>query len=138
MKDTHKKRIQILATVAALAVLFTYLLVSGFDDTVVYYKTVDELLADTSRFESRPVRINGILVPGSIKMKPGTKDYLFQITKRQKVVDVAYSGILPDTMLEDKELVVEGTFDAGNNRFAATEILTKCPSKYEAEAKAIK
>ncbi len=138
MNQKTKKAVSIVLTAVAVAGAVIYLLVSGFDDTVVYYKTVDELLADPGRFETRAVRINGVLVPGSVKAKPGTKDYRFQITKRRQVLDVAYSGILPDTMLEDKELVVEGVYDRSRSRFLASEILTKCPSKYESEAQAIK
>lgn len=138
MNRKMKKAVSIALTVLAVTGAVIYLLVSGLDDTVVYYKTVDELLADPGRFETRPVRINGVLVPGSIKAKPGTEDYLFQITKRQQVLNVAYSGILPDTMLEDQELVVQGVYDGAEARFQASEILTKCPSKYEAEAQAIR
>jgi cytochrome c-type biogenesis protein CcmE len=138
MNQKTKKAVSVVATALVVAGAVIYLLVSGFDDTVVYYKTVDELLADPGRFETRAVRINGVLVPGSIKAKPGTKDYLFQITKRNQVLEVAYSGILPDTMLEDKELVVEGVYNQAASRFQASEILTKCPSKYESQAQAIK
>jgi len=37
-------------------------------------------------------------------------------------------------MREGKELVVEGTLIPGKDALNATEILTKCPSKYEKEA----
>lgn len=114
-----------------------YLLVSGFDDTVVYYKTVDELLKEPKRFEMRPVRINGRLVPDSVQMKPNTSEYRFTLVKRQKELIVVYEGILPDTMKEGQDLVVQGTFDIERNIFVANEVLTKCPSKYEAEAAAI-
>ena len=67
-----------------------------------------------------------------------TKEYRFTISKRDRELDVAYSGILPDTMQEEQELVVEGVFDTKKSLFNASEILTKCPSKYEAKAKAIK
>ena len=114
-----------------------YLLVSGFDDTVVYYKTVDELLVDTARFETRPVRINGRLVPGSVQVKPGTSHHRFSLEKRDMQVVVSYEGILPDTMAEGQDIVVQGTYNASKKEFVATEVLTKCPSKYEAEAAAI-
>ncbi len=131
---------KIISTVFSLLVALgaaAYLLVSGFDDTVVYYKTVDELLEKPARFTSRPVRINGRLVPRSVQMKPGTSQYRFSLEKRNKTLVVSYNGILPDTMTEGQDLVVQGTFDAARQIFVATEVLTKCPSKYEAEAAAI-
>jgi cytochrome c-type biogenesis protein CcmE len=131
-----KKVIAIVATVLVVGSVFVYLLLSSFEgDSMVYYKTVDELLADRARLESRPIRINGLLVDGSIQRKPGTDEYRFSLSKNGAQLAVTYRGILPETMLPGRELVVEGALAAGGNDFAATEILTKCPSKYESVAK---
>jgi cytochrome c-type biogenesis protein CcmE len=48
---------------------------------------------------------------------------------------VTYNGILPDTMAPGRELVVEGVLAGTGNNFKASEILTKCPSKYEETAR---
>jgi len=53
------------------------------------------------------------------------------------VLDVAYRGVLPDSMQEGRDLVVQGVFNRQSNLFDAGEILTKCPSKYETQAQAI-
>ena len=131
-----KKKLPALLSVLAVLGAMTYLLVSGFDDTVVYYKTVGELLSDPGRFEARPVRINGILETGSVRAKPGSNEFRFRLSKRDQALDVIYEGVLPDTMKEGQELVVHGVYDAAAKLFRAQEILTKCPSKYEAQAKA--
>jgi cytochrome c-type biogenesis protein CcmE len=133
-----KKKAPMFLTIGVLAGGIIYLLTAGFDDTVVYYKTVDELLANPARFETRPVRINGVLVAGSVRAKPGTNEYRFQLAKRDKHLEVSYSGVLPDTMQEGQELVVHGVFNASEKVFQASEILTKCPSKYESQAKSIR
>jgi len=131
-----KKVIAIVATVLVVGGVFVYLLVSSFSgDSMVYYKTVDELLADRARLENRPIRINGLLVDGSISRRPGTDEYRFTLTKNGAQLAVTYRGILPETMLPGREIVVEGALKPGGNEFAATEILTKCPSKYESVAK---
>ena len=129
------KTIKIIATVLVVGGAATYLLLSSFGESMVYYKTVDELLAERARFEGTPVRVNGLLVEGSIARKPGTDEYRFSLSKNGSVIDVSYSGILPDTMLPGRELVVEGTLRQGANELAGKEILTKCPSKYESVAK---
>lgn len=131
-----KKKLPAIFSILAVIGAVVYLVISGFDDTVVYYKTVNELLADPGRFETRPVRINGALVAGSVRAKPGTNEFRFQLSKSNEMLDVAFQGVLPDTMQEGQELVVQGVFDPGTKTFQAEEILTKCPSKYEAEAKA--
>ena len=137
MTMKNRKLISTLASIGIVVGAAVYLLVSGFDDTVVYYKTVDELMAAPERFETRPVRINGRLVPGSVQVKPDTREYRFKLIKRQKQLTVAFSGILPDTMQEGQDLVVQGVYDVSRRLFIASEVLTKCPSKYEAEAAAI-
>jgi cytochrome c-type biogenesis protein CcmE len=131
-----KKAIAITAIALVVGGAVVYLLLSSFGgDSMVYYKTVDELLADRARLESRPIRINGLLVDGSIARRPGTDEYRFALTKNGARIEVTYRGILPETMLPGRELVVEGALQPGGDEFAATEILTKCPSKYESVAK---
>ena len=127
--------IKILVTVLLVGGALTYLIMSSFDQSMVYYKTVEEVLTERSRFEGEPVRINGLLVEGSVKQKPGTDEFRFNLSKNGKTIEVAYSGILPDSMEPGRELVVQGTLEKGTNRLEASEILTKCPSKYEDVAK---
>jgi cytochrome c-type biogenesis protein CcmE len=130
------KTISVILTVVVMLGALIYLMVSSFDDTMIYYKTVDELLAEKARFTGKPVRINGVLVPDSLRQKPATDQFRFSLSKRGKVLEVSYAGILPDSMLDGRDLVVQGTLQAEPPLFAASEILTKCPSKHEAKAKA--
>ncbi len=132
-----QKALAITASIAAVVGALGYLLVSGFGESIIYYKTVDELLAEPGKWTERPVRINGNLVPGSIRQRPGTDQYRFALSKRGQRVEIAYTGILPDAMQEDRDLVVHGTWQPQGELFAASEILTKCPSKYEDQARAI-
>ena len=130
------KALQIVLIAVVVGGAAIYLLVSSFGGGgMVYYKTVDELLAERARFESRPVRINGLLVDGSVERRPGTDEYRFALAKNGERITVTYRGVLPETMLPGREIVVEGALVPGRDDFAATEILTKCPSKYESVAK---
>ena len=81
------------------------------------------------------MRVNGLLVEGSIKQKPGTDRFRFRLSKNGKILKIAYSGILPDTMKPGRDLVVQGVLVKGEDLLEASEILTKCPSKYEDIAK---
>ena len=131
---TKHRLIKALVTLLAIGGAIAWLATSSFEESMIYYKTVEEALAERTKFETTPVRINGLLVPESIQQKPGTDQFKFQLKKNDAVLDVKYAGILPDTMREGKELVVEGTLIPGEDALNATEILTKCPSKYEKEA----
>jgi cytochrome c-type biogenesis protein CcmE len=134
------KKNKLVSSIASIVIVvgaILYLLLSGLDDSMIYYKTVDEILADTTRFDGQTVRVNGVLVSKSVKQKPGTDEYRFNLSKKGKILNVAYSGILPDSMRDGQELVVQGAMEAERSIFFATEILTKCPSKHEAKAKAV-
>jgi cytochrome c-type biogenesis protein CcmE len=125
------------AMVSAIVVIgaVAYLMFTSFGESMVYYKTVDELLSETDRFEGKPVRINGVLVTGSLRHDPRNDEYRFGMSKQGQTLDVSYRGVLPDSMQDGQELVVHGVLNPSDRLFVASEILTKCPSKYEAEAK---
>jgi cytochrome c-type biogenesis protein CcmE len=54
----------------------------------------------------------------------------------QRVVKVVLEGAKPNNFELATSVVAKGTFV--NNEFHATEILTKCPSKYEGTSEAVK
>ena len=130
------RALRIIAAVVIVGGAAAYLLASGLGDSMVYYKTVDELLAERARFEGRPIRVNGLLVEGSIARRPGADEFRFRLRKNGRELAVTYGGILPDNMIPGVEIVVEGALRPGADEFDGTEILTKCPSKYESVAKA--
>jgi len=114
----------------------SFLLLSGNENTMVYYKTVEEVLRERPRFEREPVRMNGHLVDGSLARKPGTDAWRFTLEKNHASLAVEFEGIFPDNAVPGRELVVEGTLVPDADTFLATQILTRCPSKYEARARA--
>ncbi len=114
----------------------SWLLLSGNENAMVYYKTVEEVLQERARFEHEPVRMNGHLRDGSLARKPGTDAWRFILEKNGASLTVEFEGIFPDNAIPGRELVVEGTLIPDADTFRATQILTKCPSKYEARAKA--
>lgn len=132
----NKKTLPALLSAAVVIGAVAYLMFTSFGESMVYYKTVDEFLVDTARFDGRAVRLNGVLSPGSLRHDASVDEYRFNLTKQGKLLEVAYRGVLPDSMRDGQELIVHGTLDQAAKLFVASEILTKCPSKYEAEAQA--
>ena len=59
----------------------------------------------------------------------------FVMTDGGRELPVRYHGIIPDTFVDDADVVVEGALGA-DGTFAAHTLLAKCPSKYEAAEKA--
>jgi len=80
------------------------------------------------------MRVSGDVVTGTI-VKDFKKQYLeFNMSDAEgKAMKVVYNGIIPDTFKEDIQVIVEGKYDVNDQTFHAATVLTKCPSKYEAD-----
>jgi cytochrome c-type biogenesis protein CcmE len=113
-----------------------FLIIKGISDTGVYYRTVAEVLADSSLLQKRGVRISGNVVGGTVEYDQ--EDLLLTFSVRDmedagKTMNVVYNGVKPDAFKEDVEVILEGRYEATTNTFYAKTLLAKCPSKYEGE-----
>ncbi len=111
-----------------------FLIIKGISDTGVYYRTVSEVLADSSLPEKRGVRISGNVVGGSIEYDQKRLLLTFSVRDMDyeiKTMNVVYSGVKPDAFKEGVEVILEGSYEATTNTFHAKTLLAKCPSKYE-------
>ena len=93
---------------------------------------VSELRA--GEFDGRVVKVHGFLKSIESTTRP------LRFTVRDKVdptivISVTCDKTKPDTFQEEYDVAVEGVWDAKTASFEAEHIYTKCPSKYEAEAK---
>jgi cytochrome c-type biogenesis protein CcmE len=116
----------IVATMIFMLVVATQKSDGGF----AYYVTVKEY---TEKGEPKGrFRVNGKVTPGTIERIPGGRQVKFTIKDKDgaAVLPVDFAGIIPDTFVDDADVVVEGTKRA-DGVFAATTLLAKCPSKYE-------
>jgi len=116
----------VLIMVAALI----YLLVSSFSDSALYYMTVNELYAKATLPVNEGLRVNGYVVPASIRWDADKIELRFILAEGKDSLRVFYHGVAPDQLTEAQQVVVEGKI-AGNGELVASKILLKCPSKYE-------
>ncbi len=127
-----------LGLVAMLLVLGGGMLVvvlTSFKSSVVYSKGVDELLAEADRLTGRSVRVEGTLVRGSLQRRDEPCEYRFLLERNGAQIPVDYPQCsVPDTFRDvpytDVVVTAEGRL-AKSGRFEATQIMAKCPSKYE-------
>ena len=126
-----RKRIQIFVVFAAVVGLIGWLVITGFNDTMVYYITVDELHAQGKAVEGDGLRVSGRVIPGSVVKGDDGLSVQFRIDELGNELEVVYHGIVPDTFKEDGGVLLEGKYVDG--RFEAERIFTKCASKYESE-----
>lgn len=121
------------SAIAAMALL-------GLKDNAIYSKPVDQLLAERSKLTGRPVRAEGTLVPGSLMKRESPCEYKFVIEKNGQAMPVRFGQcVVPDTFRDvpgmDVAVTVEGELQKDGS-FEATNVLAKCPSKYEMEQRA--
>ena len=111
-----------------------YLFLSGMNDSMVYYLTLEELSVSPPR-PGEGVRLAGWVKDGSIIGSALDGEISFSITDGDRELPVRYAGLVPDTFENGAEVIVEGIF-RGEPVFNASTMLAKCPSKYEAAAPA--
>jgi cytochrome c-type biogenesis protein CcmE len=99
-----------------------------------YYLHLDELERMAAEVDGKGVRVNARVEPGSIRKAPQRLVYDFAVTDGRRRVTVHYEGIVSDMFKDGIEVVVEGRYDARRNHIEATRLLTKCPSKYQADS----
>jgi cytochrome c-type biogenesis protein CcmE len=134
-----KKQRKFLAGGVVVAGLVGYLMITGMQESMVYYHTPTELLAKSAADPSYAdvgVKVSGRVVPGSVDFKQRSLDLTFLLADLEDpttTFPVHYQGPLPDTFREGGDVVVEGKYSPAGG-FEATTLLTKCGSRYEAGA----
>jgi len=130
---------KVLPAVITLAVILGgigYLLYSSAGEAFEYYKHVDEVMSEPTKWEGKHLQLHGFVVPESIKRRMDTAhqqiEYKFRATNCGPEIEVRYAGTVPDTFKDRAEVVVKGQLAAGY--FQASEIAAKCPSKYQTAA----
>lgn len=138
-EDARKRLLLLIPLVMAAAAIVAVVLVM-MQGKGVYSKPVDELLAEKAKFMNKPVRAEGLLVHGTLVKKDDPCEYRFTIEKNGAQVPVRYGKcVVPDTFRDipgmDVGVTVEGQLSADGS-LEATQVLAKCPSKYEMKEKA--
>jgi len=119
-----------LKTVLALAlvVVAVGVGVTSFNKTVTPYISFAE-----ARRSSGLVQVNGVLADKEYVMKQEEQYLSFRIKDdRGEVLPIEYRGVIPGNFDQATSIVAIGRYQDG--KFAADQLLVKCPSKYQAEA----
>ena len=128
-----KKAARLGVTSVVLVMALAGLLYSTMGESLEYYKKVDEVMANPQEWHGKALQIHGYAK--DVGRKRDSLDWQFDITNNGKVVRARYTGVTPDTFKNDSEVVVKGRLSQ-DNVFHATEIIAKCPSKYDPAAAA--
>lgn len=113
----------------------------GGDAAFTYFQTLGEFQAKGTVGE--PVRVHGFVALGSIERDVAGKRVTFRVQEKPPHGGGSPDGALvveylsletPDLFKDGAEVVVEGKLTPAGD-FHATNLLAKCPSKFEAKAK---
>lgn len=118
--------------VGLLIVVSIVLAYDAFTSYVTPYLSVSEVIQNNATYVAGgKVQVLGTVANNS---SDWTEDgsFLFNLTDGQQAITVAYEGSPPQNFKEGQQVVVIGEI-VSRNRLSASEMLVKCPSKYEGE-----
>ena len=130
MDPDRKRKIRLVVALAAAVLLGTALVYTSFNAST-------EARSPSELLDERPAgtsEVYGNVVAGSVE-RVGT-DLSFEIADRDdptKSVPVSYSGQVPDPFREGREVIVKGELVDGTLQAEKDSLITKCPSKFQAE-----
>jgi cytochrome c-type biogenesis protein CcmE len=135
--------------VSATKVLLSVAVVGGGAGVLVYssmaeadyYKHVDEVTLAPDRWVDKNLKVHGFVEAGSIeeKIEGQATVRTFVLEHKGERIHVLHKGPKPDTFRDLAEVVALGKLVKKDGAIVleATELMAKCPSKYEADRKRV-
>jgi cytochrome c-type biogenesis protein CcmE len=114
-----------------------YLLLGG-DDPLVYSRTVTEVVTDTGSLRDQALRVEGALTEGSIRFREDPCEWRFTLEEGEHHMPVEFARcVVPDTFRDHMGItvVVEGRVRE-DGTFVASDVIPRCPSRYEMDERA--
>jgi cytochrome c-type biogenesis protein CcmE len=127
----RKRKIRLVVALSAAVLLAVGLIYTSFSASTEA-KQPSEVL-DAAPGESYD--LTGVVAPGSIRHSGS--ELAFRVADRddRKVsIPVRYSGEVPDPFRQGREVIVTGKVEDGTFVAERDSLVTKCPSKFQAEA----
>jgi cytochrome c-type biogenesis protein CcmE len=119
-----RRRILVVSLLVVAAVGF--LLTRALGDSVVYFRTADEAVADKTELGARRFRIEGTVLGDSIREVSNTTR--FTIAEKGVNVDVVHEGDPPELFQAGIPVVLEGHWQGSH--FASDRIMVKHSEQY--------
>ena len=108
--ESPRRNLGLLAALLVIGGSILALLFSGVDDSAIYAVTTDKLVKEKEKFEDRNVRVQGVLVKGTLMRRDDPCEYRFKMEKNGVVLPVRYAQcVVPDTFKDVPDMDVEVT-----------------------------
>ena len=127
---TGRRKSALAVGVVIILAAFGFLLYGGIDKNVVFFLTPQELLARGTAAYDVPVRLGGLVQPGSVKWDAEKLDLRFVVMDSGgQAVNVHSSGAPPQMFRDGMGVVVEGRYHR-NGVFESTNLMVKHSNEY--------
>ena len=152
-----KKNTKLIIGIVIIIAAVVYLIASSTLSQSQYFLTVEELQSNQAEYVGKNVRMSGAVLGDTILYDPQTLELTFQVAQipgDHRVIEqmggmsvvlaqaahdptlpkmtVHYVGPRPDLLKDEAQAIITGSLDE-NGIFQASELLLKCPSKYQSE-----
>jgi cytochrome c-type biogenesis protein CcmE len=124
-------RVKFLAGGVVVVAIVVYLVVTSIQGATAEYLNVQQVQAQANL--DRIVRVSGTIVGDTINWDSQTMDLRFELSDDTGRLPVYYNGLRPDMFRDGATAIVEGKVGT-DGVFQASQLLLKCPSKYEEKA----
>jgi cytochrome c-type biogenesis protein CcmE len=126
-----KSRTRLLIATGVIVVVFVIGVVFLVQKQGAYYRQVSDL--KTGQYDGKNVKVGGRVIDGTINRDAGGVHFeIKDLTGKDAVVKVTYSGQMPNTFASGVDVVVMGKYSS--DVLTADQLQTKCPSKYKGSA----
>ncbi len=127
-------KLRVWGVIVAVAAVLGFVLLRGLGDATMYFREVDQALAEREDLGTRRFRIEGIVVDGSIEKRivDGSTRVTFTIEQNGRDVDVEHRGDPPELFQPNIPVVLEGAFTAasGPALFRSDRIMVRHSNQY--------
>ena len=108
-----------------IAAILTF---KAFEENMMFFINVTDVVENNKAPLDRDFRVGGLVVESSLIRLEGNLTVNFVITDNRNVLDVQYTGVLPDLFREGQGVVALGRLKG--NIFSAETILAKHDENY--------
>ncbi len=136
------KGVQLVAAIGLATLLLGWLAWSQYETgSFQYFETLEEFRSGGR--VGMASRVHGYVAPGTIERDVEAKEVRFAVQaspphaggEANGTLPVVYTSLeTPDLFKDGAEVVVEGRLQAAGGVFHASNVLAKCPSKFEAKS----
>lgn len=121
-----QRRIQVILLAFALLAVSSGLIGYAMRDGINFFRSPSQVVSDPP-LPGEVFRIGGLVETGSLVRGQG-ETVTFAVTDSNEVVQVSFTGVLPDLFAEGAGVVGTGSME--NGTFVASEILAKHDEEY--------